>query len=570
MKYKKLLGLLFLFSFLTVQNTYSQNEDSRTVTYVDSVNEGTRFTVKSNRVQRLKADTMQLQSRLGKIKVKFVDDFFTAEGVQRCLRLALDLWEDKIEIKAPVNIYLNSIDDSNDKVEMKTIISYYTDKNVFLPTSLYIQDKNLIHDFVDTITINSSIDWDYSWSDDVSTWGNNNLTTALIRHIAHILGFGSSVSIKNGLLQFPVQSHCSPFDNLISDGEKTLGDIALTATSSDIENFLKKDISITANGRNYRLFSSKNEYVPYRSGNYFTDIDNSPLNYPYKDLNSLLPIDYATLDVLSAVGWNVAGHDVLINGSDLNAAGVGNIYVPHTFNASDYSGKSINSSSWKYQEFDYNTHSYVDIKSELGSSITISPQNNKNHKDNYNFQQGRVICTVSESGLNKDYTFPVFLDSRPLFLNFSLYNINDIPGTNYCSFDVDISKLGNKKGELLVSSDYGSLCSFNLDESESSTFHVPNALKSGNLYLNITLENDYGTTTRTIDLGKYPNLMTSDGINILTPEADSVNDNESDIEIFDMQGVKISNAKKLSDLKSGLYIIRNIKRPWNTRKIMVK
>jgi hypothetical protein len=179
-------------------------------------------------------------------------------------------------------------------------------------------------------------------------------------------------------------------------------------------------------------------------------------------------------------------------------------------------------------------------------------------------------CYNNQIRLHKDYTFPVFLDSRPLFLNFSLYNINDISGTNYCSFDVDISKLGNKKGELLVSSDYGSLCSFNLDESENSTFHVSNALKLGNLYLNITLENDYGTTARTIDLGKYPNLLTSKGINTQTSEVNSVNDNESGIEIFDMKGVKISNAKKLSDLKAGLYIIRNIKQPWNTKKITVK
>ena len=74
-----------------------------------------------------------------------------------------------------------------------------------------------------TITINALINWNTSWSSDGTDWGIDNLQTALLRHIAHVLGFGTSVVQQEGELGFAIRQQASPFDNLVSDGQKNFG-----------------------------------------------------------------------------------------------------------------------------------------------------------------------------------------------------------------------------------------------------------------------------------------------------------------------------------------------------------
>lgn len=113
--------------------------------------------------------------------------------------MALDVWEDRLSIDVPVHIMLDAGEDIDPSLEIKTAVAYAGNGKNALPWSLFAQtnEKDNIHG---TITINALINWNTSWSSDGTDWGIDNLQTALLRHIAHVLGFGTSVVQQEGEL----------------------------------------------------------------------------------------------------------------------------------------------------------------------------------------------------------------------------------------------------------------------------------------------------------------------------------------------------------------------------------
>lgn len=65
-----------------------------------------------------------LSSRLGKFDVSYIDNSFMTDGVKRCLRMALDVWEDRLSIDAPVHIMLDASEDIDPSLEIKTAVAY--------------------------------------------------------------------------------------------------------------------------------------------------------------------------------------------------------------------------------------------------------------------------------------------------------------------------------------------------------------------------------------------------------------------------------------------------------------
>ena len=102
--------------------------------------------------------------------------------------------------------------------------------------------------------INPYISWDSSWAYDQGPYGYDNMTTALQRHIAHVLGFGTSVAIRDGRFNFAIQRMASAYDNMVTNGQKTLGSMALRGTSDEIESFLKGDLKLSVGGKELPLF----------------------------------------------------------------------------------------------------------------------------------------------------------------------------------------------------------------------------------------------------------------------------------------------------------------------------
>lgn len=557
--------ITLIFIALSTVSAFCQTTETGMVIYIDSTNLQTYAKAIKTSTANNKSVYTYLNSRQDKFKVKYNDNFFMTEGVKRCLRIALDAWENKLNINIPINFNINVSEDLDPSLEIKTTVAYASDGRSVMPTSLFAQNKgDEITNVNDTLTINAFANWKTSWDNDGTQWGEDNLQTALLRHIAHLLGFGTSVVERAGGLGFAVRRFASPFDNLVSDGRQTLGSMALRGTPTQINDFFKGNLIINTSAANYKLFSSTTGYVPFRSGNYFSLPDDNILNYPYGDRSALLPINDETLDVMAAIGWDVNPHDIHIYGNNTDRIGYGSLYTELTFHAENAAEKPVGG-IWTYQVYDNTTQTYIDRESGQGTSFTISPADEgQAYMDEFACLQGRVAFTTAR----KTYTLPLTLNARPLFIGYDITNIQETAGSDYYSFDLRLSSRGAAGGDVIVSSDYGTLATLSLNADGEQTLHVGNALKIGSTYLTISLNNGYGTTSQYITLPPFSN-HTLEAYDQSTNIKDISFQNEL-FDVYSLQGVLIGKNKRLSDLDKGTYIIKSTTQSWKSKKIILK
>lgn len=121
------------------------------------------------------------------------------QGVLRSLKLAMDIWEEKLNIFAPIAFYVIPSEEMDDDMATSTTVLYDLSEGKSIPRSLLVQSYDISSVGKDTIRINAFANWGiFCLCDDVYA-GTYSLTTYFLRHIAHILGFGSSVVDRNGM-----------------------------------------------------------------------------------------------------------------------------------------------------------------------------------------------------------------------------------------------------------------------------------------------------------------------------------------------------------------------------------
>lgn len=490
---------------------YSQDDEDSIgyVVYVDSVPSvsSVRQAKKLTRPRRSPSEVIVL-SRKGKMKAKCTtDDEEIRDGMLRCLRVAMDVWEESVEINQQVTFKVNLTYDIDPALEIKTEVAYSRlgrwSSKVY---SLYSQEHST-SDVNNSISINADVNWDYSWIEDVDS-GEDNLITALLRHIGHILGFGSSITTINGQLGFAINRCSSDFDNLIYNSQNVcLGNIAQTATSSALSLFLMDTLNLSLPSVEYGLYSNHIANDPCRDAKYFSLADDNIMNYPYGDRSLLMGINKETLDALAAIGWTVRPHSMKIGGNNVNEVGYGSAYKSHTFQITD-ANNIVQNATWKYQIYSNSIEQYVDVSTGYGSPFTINNINfTSDAIDNYDCLQGRIVCCVTQNGTTSEFTKPLFLELKPELVNYEILNINTATGNNFYSFDLKLTHLGTSQGFLSVNNEYGLTSSFNFSGDGETVIHVGNAFKYGQTYIYITLRNEYGDNVKTIYLDNPINSL---------------------------------------------------------------
>lgn len=214
---KRIISLLI---FIATFNCYAQNVDSTfTVTFVESARANMPTALNPN-AQSTGTPVDSLKSRQGKFIALIYDDYYLTEGIIRCVYEAMCLWEEYISITNPIVFDLLFDDDMDDQDEMETVVLYNQDRinRTCIPHSLMSQIPLAGNLFAGTITVNANIDWDSSWGYD-SPYGFDKFTTAMLRHIAHLLGFGSSLGYRGNNLTFTGRFPSS-FDMMIVDEDE--------------------------------------------------------------------------------------------------------------------------------------------------------------------------------------------------------------------------------------------------------------------------------------------------------------------------------------------------------------
>lgn len=489
----KIRIILFLACLVYCQYPKAQNIDNETgvVYYVDSVSQNmslkkTKKIVSNKMSQRTENDI--ITSRLGKIIASYPDNYFMTDGVKHCLKLAMDIWEEKININIPISFYVIISEDMDPNIAISTQVTYSRkSRDLSLPDNLYIQEYPY-YNAKDTITINACIDWNSSWQYDDGYNGTVCLLSGFLRHIGHILGFGSSVVNRVSTIGFAVSRTPSIFDKLIYNGEQYLYELK-NAQNQDFESFFSKDIKLKSDIFDYDMYDT-DKFVLGRSGIYFSLGYENLLEYPIHDVSKMLPINHETLNVLKYIGWDVNQHDKEILCDSTDILGYGSAYKNYNFTLNDTINNSIVSATWEYQIYNNLSHSYKTLNTYEGKIFHIEPHIISNSLDEYQCVQARVTAKFSE----KEYHFPLTLETRPFIEDVCISNIKSTGNGQY-QFNLLVRQHGATSGTILVSDDSGSIHEYNFN---GNIINVSGLIEGLNAYIDISLENEYGSSSRLI------------------------------------------------------------------------
>ena len=489
----KLRGILLLIclaclSFLKAQ---TNGDEKMVVCYSDHISQDVprRQTLlkKESNAARNKG---VLKSRLGKFVVGYDDNSFMTDGVRHCLKLALDVWEDKINIKVPVSFYLSVSENMDPDIAISTRVTYSRkSEDTSLPDNLYSQEFPYGIPVNDTIMVNAGIDWDSSWQYDDGYNGSVCLLSGFIRHIGHVLGFGSSLVERASGVGFAVNHTPSAFDRLIYNGEQSLADLK-DAEGKEFERFFaNKDVRLKSDGFVYDMYDTDG-FILGVSGVYFSLGRDNILEYPIHDLSQRLPVNRETLNVLQATGWDVYRHDRYISCDSIDALGYGSLYKSYDFTLRDTVTGSSASADWEYQIYDKESGVYRTVSTYNGSIFHVEPSVIANSMDEYGCLQARVTAKFSET----EYHFPLTLETWPRIEDVSVSNITGT-GDGLYGLDIMIRQRGAEKGTVLVSDDSGSIHEYAFN---GGMIHVSGLVAGLNVYIDVSLENEYGSASRLV------------------------------------------------------------------------
>ena len=493
-----LLALFWVFCFSSIVYGQDYVEESGVATYLDKIPDGVIRREKNveniRKVRYVRSNDLEIKSRLGNFIVDYNEDVtFLTEGIKHCIKLALDVWEEKIVFKKPVKIHIYASCNMDTTIAIATTVGYTRkrDQNFSIPDNLFIQDNNAAGVSInDTIKINTSVDWNSAWPTDGKENGTVSLLTGLLRNICRVLGFGCSVVERSSGVSFSVLRTPSVFDKLMFNGDTYLSSLS-HALPARIKSFFTKNVRLKSDTFEYNLYNT-NGFVNGISGNYFSLGYANLMEYPINEKSCLLPINDEVLNVLEKIGWNVQKHDRHIVCDNSDTLGFGSAYKTYKFTLNDKTEGRTNRTSWKFQVFDTPSCTYQTVSTYNGELFTVQPAIKDNSLDNYNCMQARVVATADGT----DYYFPLSLDVLPLVQNIKICNIDKIDNQCY-KFDVTIDQLGATDGYVLASDDLGNTinCDFT---STDKPINVSGLFIGYTAYIDITLRNKYGVTDRFI------------------------------------------------------------------------
>ena len=484
------------------------------------------------------------------------------EQAKKCVEYAISVWEasilncDSIFIQVKVE---------NIKEDIRTTVRYNVIDSTYMPSALErYKDPTKKHDISSPdgiITINSNTIWDYSLEDNISPNGNN-LTYGIMRAIARILGFGSSITIKDPDNYIcSLQRGYSVFDELVTNSNG----IKLTSINpnegkpnEELKSYINapgQTFWVNANSRQYQLQSP-----PYTA-------DTPPFVF-LKDENSLMrsdlqvgsyafQVDETTQAILNKLGWNTQSpSQIKIVSDDIPDTGLASAYESHRFSI-ERGTLSIQNPKWEFilPLANGKTQSILLVDNNLSS--TIAPITNEElYKINPDGDIEGVLqfsCSINGKEV-RALPFKIHLELKPLIEYASIAKIVD--NSPLASYDAyyKVKYRGAEYIKVSVEEEYASRLKTWYTKEPYIAFGIADHITSPYYaWIDFIAENKYGKSIYTIELQPY---------GVVSIRSNSIDSSDS-FEVYDVNGFKLGTFNKLSDINQiqlkGLLIIKHIR-----------
>lgn len=563
---KLILFAIFLLTLLCAQELQSQT--IVTLDYMDC------FQANADSVASSRPILPKTVRSSNKTALSFVLNYDESipDSISKSLEVATDIWRNSLNTNSDYKIKINlKLGNLPDGVDVKTSVHYVPYNNIYYPTSLYC---SYIQSLPDTqnpdavITINKNVNWYCGYNTNSTT--DYNLTYAFLRSIAIVLGFGSSIhqtTIRgNEIVRFN-NAHPSLFDSFL---ESTNGAILAdyknmgTRQNPDILKFATGQfgdvyISGLVNDSTYRMYTPST----YENGKslIYLNNSNSLMHYSLNKLDAILQIDTLTANVLNKLGWDVNATQVenfTIVGVDIPETGITSAYTSHSFNLEGKGKQYLNNRKWTFslQSSDGSDTVVKETYGDLNFSIDpLKFPNDYNVNINGDIY-GKIIFTGDINGENVRIVYNLTLELMP---EISAVNYVRNPNSGYDSYDV-ICKVDYKGADYLYVSleeEYSSLLrSQFVREPYYAHFSCKNISSNYYAWIDITVENQYGSDLYTIELPPFQNNTKRKLYNKI--DINKAVDGFSSIKVYDIHGLYIKTVKNLGEtvgLPSGKYIL---------------
>lgn len=514
---------------------------------------------------------MRVSSNAGKFNITLEN---VPDSIATCIYAAVDIWESVIKNETPIYLTFNysALESAND---VETIVQYYTlDRSLFYPSSLFFnsistrQNTNLTPDAY--IYINNNVQWDCSHNDVVLP-NTKNMTYAMLRAIATALGFGSSVTKRmvndSEIITFGLSRGHSVFDNsILSSSGSKLSDISNRGyrVNSALEAFVQptsETIYTKTDEMQYKMYAPSTFQVG--KSLVYLDNENSLMHHNLTAGDKFLQIDDTTIDLLRNIGWTFrSGKDVEIIGVGIDEFGIASAYESHQFQIQNNTAEQISDASWSFSLplVSGNDSIICQKSSDLTFEIPAIGDDDR-YKININGDiYGEISFSGKINGVAVSDTYRISLELKPKIKSVTiLRKESNAPYASYNLYYI-VEYYGNNQLKVEIEEDY----SYEIPTyiiREPFVAHIVTKDISSNYYswVDITVENEYGSDTYTIELPPYSGSNEID-LSSINNISETINQSDiSHIEVYNINGALILDAQNLSDMQlldKGLYIIK--------------
>lgn len=433
------------------------------------------------------------------------------EQIDNALEYAISVWEASI---LGCDSILIEVEVADIEEDIRTYVNYDYMKgnNVYIPRSLNAFQLQLTER--DTtypdgiITISSNTKWDYSLNENISP-DCKSLTYGLMRAVARILGFGSSIGIDDSdNYYFQCRRSHSVFDKLIFNSSG----IGLTSVSANggkpnpslksYANEPNQTFWVNTNKGQYKLQSP-----PYTINTLpfvFLNDNNSLMSGTLNTGNYVLQVDNATQTILNELGWNIIPTcPIKITSSDIPDSGLASAYKTHQFKI-ESNNPSIRNPKWEFIMPLANGQTQSIFPTDNGFSCTIAPITNENiYKIN---ADGDIECRMQFScSINGKEVhaqpFNVHLELKPFIEYASIEKIIDNSPLASYNAHFKVKYRGTDQITVSVEEEYSSILKTQIIKEPYIAYGVAEYITAPYYaWIDFTAENKYGKSTYTIEL----------------------------------------------------------------------
>lgn len=171
------------------------------------------------------------------------------------------------------------------------------------------------------------------------------------------------------------------------------------------------------------------------------------------------------------------------------------------------------------------------------------------YADEFSSQQARLLCEATANGAHLQCAYPVCLESRPLLVGYSVYNVRQCADPNYLEFDAKVRYAG-ATGCYIAIGNAGTAYTHGIATDSVTVAEGTRIHKDYHTSLGVTLTNPYGTTNKAIPLDGQLAAQPTDGIE----GASAAPAPGTRVEISTMSGVRLPVASA-GNLPKGIYIV---------------